>query len=153
MALILLLLQDLEDQEEIVVHLPDFDPVDVHHFINSIYGWREHKDDIFITQLHKFLQFGTGLIENGVKMDNLNKDEAPKVSPIEYCQVKYNYLDVSTPEMGSQENDVQELLKEDIKIEKELEFDVAVTDIADNGKIFYSLQSTIVCVCTMYASH
>ena len=92
--------QDLSNEDEIVVHLPDFDPVDVQHFINSIYGWREHKDDIFITKLHKFFQFGTGLIENGVKLDSMNKDEAPKVSPIKCCLVKSNLIDAFTPEMG-----------------------------------------------------
>ena len=61
--------QDLSNDEEIVVHLPDFDPVDVQHFINSIYGWREHKDDIFITQLHKLLQFGTHLLNKLPKLD------------------------------------------------------------------------------------
>ena len=59
------LFQDLPMDEEIVVHLPDFDPVDVDHFINSIYGWREHKDDIFITQLHKLLRFGTHWMGKG----------------------------------------------------------------------------------------
>ena len=65
----------MSDEDEIVVHLPDFDPVDVDHFINSIYGWREHKDDIFITQLHKLLHFGTHWMEGSCNKAAVNVDQ------------------------------------------------------------------------------
>ena len=81
--------QDVSDEDEIVVHLPDFDPVDVDHFINSIYGWREHKDDIFITQLHKLLQFGTHWMGKGPDFDvDIPMDQAQFIAILQYLRYK-----------------------------------------------------------------
>ena len=123
--------QDLCNEDEIVVHLPDFDPVDVDHFINSFYGWREHKDDIFITQLHKLLYFGTHWIEgSSIGSNNPNiKEASVEASPVEHIAVECQDIadENEGPEEVNLESDHQNEIPEEqdswenveIKIEDE----------------------------------